>query len=218
MLIHCPYCEAKVDGTSIGELVENSDPSEPPYRITLLKCPGCSNALVGMQMEYATHDGYEWDNAARVWPQPDRGNNWELPTVVRVSLDEAAKCFRAGAYSACAVMCGRALEGVCVDKKTASKMLAKGLEELLNTKVIDDRLFAWGEQLRKMRNLGAHASDERVVREDARDLLDFLYAICDYVYLLNRKFDDFMRRQAAKKPATAAPSANGQMTVSVSGS
>ena len=103
-----------------------------------------------------------------------------------------------GAFTACAVMCGRALEGVCVDQKTTRKTLASGLKELLDKKVIDERLYAWGEALRQMRNLGAHASDEKVSREDANDLLDFVYAICEYVYTLNAKFQDFVARQKKK--------------------
>ncbi len=53
-------------------------------------------------------------------------------------------------------MVGRALEGICVHQKTKAKTLAPGLKELLNKEIIDKRLFTWGEELRKLRNLGAH--------------------------------------------------------------
>jgi len=44
--------------------------------------------------------------------------------------------------------------------------------------------------------LGAHASDHKVAKEDARDLLDFSSAICEYVFVLNEKFERFKKRQA----------------------
>jgi hypothetical protein len=57
-----------------------------------------------------------------------------------------------------------------------------------------NRLFEWGNALRKHRNLGAHATTERVSRDDARDLLDFSIAICEYVFVLNEKFQRFVER------------------------
>lgn len=94
------------------------------------------------------------------------------------------------------------------------RTLAKGLESLKKGGVIDTRLFEWGEALRKHRNLGAHATTERVSKADARDLLDFATAICDYVFVLNEKFERFRARQNATPPALfefptpAAPSSD----------
>lgn len=42
----------------------------------------------------------------------------------------------------------------------------------------------------------AHASDVKISKIDASDLLDFAIAICDYVYVLRNKFEDFMKRRA----------------------
>jgi hypothetical protein len=97
-------------------------------------------------------------------------------------------------------MCGRALEGVCVHYKTKSQNLYSGLKELRDTKVIDERLLTWGDELRKVRNLGAHASTEKVPRDDARDVLNFLHAICDYVFVLSRRFENFMSRRRHSQP------------------
>lgn len=44
--------------------------------------------------------------------------------------------------------------------------------------------------------LEAHASDVKISKIDASDLLDFAIAICDYVYVLRNKFEDFMKRRA----------------------
>jgi hypothetical protein len=91
-------------------------------------------------------------------------------------------------------MCGRALEGVCVHFGLKT-MLAKGLHELRTKGLIDDRLFQWGEQLRKHRNTAAHATGDKISREDATDLLDFVAAICDYIFVLTARFDAFMARK-----------------------
>ena len=94
-------------------------------------------------------------------------------------------------------MCGRALEGICRHFKTKSDNLANGLTELRDARVIDGRLFDWSEELRKHRNLGAHASEERISSEDAADLLDFAHAITTYVFDLTAKFKGFLQRKTA---------------------
>lgn len=196
LVVDCPYCESKVDCEVVGEN-ESFDPREDPapFRASLVKCPGCSNSLVAGQERYQD----EWTKSWRLWPTPRRVLSWDIPSIVKVSLEEADRCYNASAYTACAVMCGRSLEGVCVDHRTKSKTLANGLKELREKHVIDERLYTWGDELRKVRNLGAHASEERVSKQDASDVLDFLHAICEYVYVLNKKFDNFMARRNSGK-------------------
>jgi len=133
-----------------------------------------------------------------VWAQPDYHPDWEIPEIVRNSLEEAHKCLKAKAYSACAVMCGRSLEGICKKFGTKNKMLAGGLKELRQMKVIDDRLFQWGEALREHRNIGAHASETDISKDDASDLVDFVDAICEYVFVLTDKYNQFMKRKKKK--------------------
>jgi hypothetical protein len=65
--------------------------------------------------------------------------------------------------------------------------------------IIDKRLHEWGDELRKHRNLAAHATDARFALADAKNLYDFSTAICDYVFVLTEKFEDFKKRQAKKQ-------------------
>jgi len=196
MIIECPYCESKVDGEVKGEH-ESYNPEEgSPFKAVLLKCPVCNNALLGgSDLEQTGPDTSGWSNLNRLWPQQETYINWEIPVIARNSLVEARSCFKARAYSACVVMSGRTLEGVCLHHSTKSKTLDNGLKELKDSGIIDDRLYQWGEELRKQRNIGAHATEENISKDDANDLLDFAQAICDYVFVLNAKFNRFMERK-----------------------
>ncbi len=197
MVIDCPYCRSRVSAKVHGER-EYFEPREDPFphKVAVLSCPGCKNTLVGFS-EHIQHqfEDSHWDDATRLWPQPKRHVGLNVPMIVRQSLVEADRCFHAGAYSACEVMCGRALEGICRDSGANTNRLQTDLKHLLDTEVIDKRLYEWGEELRKMRNLGAHASLEKVSEKDARDILDFVHAIADYVFVLSKKFSDFMGRR-----------------------
>lgn len=70
-------------------------------------------------------------------------------------------------------------------------------------RIIDSRLAEWAAELQKARNLSAHASGEKTLREDAEDLLQFVSAICEYIFVLTRRFQRFMKRKQespGKKP------------------
>jgi hypothetical protein len=207
MLIHCPYCIARVNADSAGVVITDESESER-IRVLLLECPACHRAIVARD-ELVQIGGLDEENIysapLRVWPQPDTDIAASIPASIRSSLVEANLCLRAGAFTGSVVMTGRALEAMCQHFKTKNKTLAQGLKELLDREVIDKRLFQWSEELRIHRNLAAHASDESFSHDDAEDLFNFGTAICDYVFVLNEKFARFMERKLAKKkPSSAA--------------
>jgi hypothetical protein len=199
MIIECPYCDAKVDGKLLAKRDYQRTEESEPSRTSFLECPVCHTCIVAEQ-ELIQTDENEWDytDATRRWPEPSASLDICIPRLTRQSLGEARRCLKAKAYAACAVMCGRAIEAICAEHKTKSKNLGSGLKELLDKKVIDHRLFEWGEALRQQRNIGAHASDEDISREDAQDVMDFALAFCEYVFVLSEKYEEFQARQKQK--------------------
>jgi len=196
MIIECPQCEAKVHARVVAELSYPPTDIVDPYKYLFLQCPSCKQPLLGyseLSLLGPAEEG--WEDPTRVWPEPDEQLPGEVPRLIRVSIDDARKCFRAKVYAACAVMCGRALEAMCKEK-TGQLILANGLKKLRTDNVIDDRLYQWGEALRKERNIGAHASDETISRADAQDILDFAIAIVEYVYVMSAKFEAYQQRKA----------------------
>ncbi|KVM84021.1 hypothetical protein WK68_07445 [Burkholderia ubonensis] len=196
MITECPYCESRVDCEEKGHVDLDFEQTGVPARAVLLQCKVCKNPLFGIAEVIQTGpNNWDWHSAERRWPAPDNEIDWSIPEIARNSLVEATICFSAKAYSACAVMCGRTIEGVCKHHDPKTRTLAAGLKKLKQDGVIDERIFGWSEALREHRNLGAHATTEKVERDDARDLLDFAIAICEYVFILNEKFARFQQRQ-----------------------
>lgn len=196
MIIECPYCESNVDCEVKGSINIDSDDADIPAKYVLLECKICCNVLFGISRSIQINENYLGkDSASRIWPTPDTEIDWNIPEIARNSLIEAKNCYKAKAFSACAVMCGRSIEGVCKHHDPAVKTLAGGLKKLREDGIIDDRIYGWGEALRENRNLGAHATTERVSKDDARDLLDFSIAICEYVFVLNAKWERFQKRR-----------------------
>ncbi len=196
MIIECNYCEAKVDAKILAQHEEVDPQDEFRYKISFVECPACKRSLIGCQeFVQISSEKWEWDDATRVWPDPKKYLDWSIPGPVQAAIEEANLCYKSKAYNACAVMCGRALECICSEYKTKEKALHGGLKELLKKGIIDKKIFEWSDALRLHRNIGAHATEEKISREDSRDLLDFTNAICDYVFVLSKKFDAFMKRR-----------------------
>ena len=177
-IIDCPHCRAKVAALECGraERSGSEDGSGEPYgeRVLIGTCPSCASILVGqstqLDFEGYSADGDRWSDAVRVFPKPAKAfSSYRIPRVVKDSLLEADRSLQANANIAACVMLGRALEAMCQDmlegvkevdplpdvpsaapKKVTKKYisLSEGIERLRASKVIDDRLYDWSQQLR----------------------------------------------------------------------
>lgn len=49
--------------------------------------------------------------------------------------------------------------------------------------------------MRKERNIGAHAIETEIKRQDATDILYFAVAICEYLYVLTDKYNAYLARK-----------------------
>lgn len=224
-IVDCPDCKAKVAATESGraERFFTDDDSGQPYgmRVFVGNCPKCHLILVGEsdQVDFENIDAPEdrWSDIVRVYPKPPKVfSSWHIPNVVSDSLTEADRSLQAGANIAACVMLGRALEALCRDileeptpkkddapaatptKPKKKIMLGEGLRRLRDTKVIDDRLYDWSQQLHAFRNLAAHPEDISISRNDAEDLQTFVNAIVEYVYDLADRYKEFKERVDAR--------------------
>ena len=223
-IIDCLNCKAKVAATESGRAERSYFDHEEgePYgmRVLIGKCPKCGSILVGRSEQIEFEDfGAEydrWSDIVRVYPKPPKAfSSGRIPNVVSVSLNEADRALQAGANIAACGMLGRALEALCRDilepkpkkedapaatpqKPKKNLMLGEGLKRLRDTKVIDDRLYDWSQQLHAFRNLAAHPEDISISRNDAEDLQTFVNAIVEYVYDLADRYAEFKERVDAR--------------------
>jgi rRNA maturation protein Nop10 len=193
IMIDCPHCGDRVQASPARPWLNH----QYEYRIGIVQCLKCFNPLVAHQDFLGPQgpDGIEeYSEAQRLWPSPEAPLSLHIPEMIRVSLSEARKCLSCGTYTASVAMTGRAVEGMCHHFKTKKTTLFDGLKELLDREVIDKRLYQWADELRQHRNLAAHASGTSFVRQDAEDIFDFALAICNYVFVLRKKFEEFTTR------------------------
>lgn len=197
-MVTCNACVVVVARVLGVQNLYDDDTPEPQDTV-LVECPKCSQPIVAQRWFFETAmylDGRtegEYTEFKRVWPSPEPEISWELPEVVRISLREAQACLRAKAYIASAAMSGRALEALCRDLNADDSMLGKGLKQLHDKGQIDDRLYEWGRELNKQRNIAAHPDTTPISQREVQYVFDFAMAICDYVYVLTAKFERFKK-------------------------
>lgn len=196
--IHCPYCAVVVQAKESCSATYDEGDLECSHAYVIADCPSCFNVLIGRKG--ITFDDFErafvWKSVAeRLWPDSLLNElPSEIPSKAKTDLTDAKKCFAYEVYSASVVLCGRALERL-ISEKTGKDSIFNGLKDLKEKNIIDQRLYDWGEALRKERNIGAHATDEDITKENARDVMDFTIAIFDYVYRLSSKYESYIARK-----------------------
>jgi Domain of unknown function (DUF4145) len=161
------------------------------FELSLIRCEFCDFPMLVRQDEASEAVPFE------VWPTSRRALHEGIPQKIRYGVTEAQKCFESGAFLATAVMVRRAIEGFCADHGANQRTLHRSLQELVQRDVIDARLLEWADGLRVLGNVGAHFTDETVTKQDARDALDLIEAILDYVYVFSAKFEQFKVRRDA---------------------
>src|SRR6266850_5691832 len=114
MIVECADCRSYVDATAHGRFERLSDGSGPSSLFSLLSCSKCRAPILVRQTNIGNMaDGDKWDTPQLVYPTADLRVNPNAPHDIRLAFDEACSCYRAGAFTASAIMCRKTLEGIC---------------------------------------------------------------------------------------------------------
>lgn len=199
IIVFCFYCQDKklfnIISTYIVEDKKNREDREYAFAV----CDSCKQPSlfyredpIGLGLEF-------WDYDMCVYPKDERILVYQIPEIVRESYEEAVRCEKAKASIATVVMVGRALEAVCNDFVPDSKSIMTALVKMKDDGVISEELLEWSNELRFLRNQGAHATSNKISPNDASDSIDFLQAILEILYHLRPRFNDIKKRKSSKE-------------------
>ncbi len=193
--IWCPDCNANM---GFVEIAQHSYWLEDGLRV-VCKFGHCIKCRRPAQLEYTEVGAGEFERAQTL-PPLGMAIDFPLPRRIADSYQEAVRCLATGSWHATAVMVGRTLEAVGKAFDSNAGTLFDGLKRMKAAGVISDELATWGDELRFLRNVGAHSTDDVVTQQDARDAVDFLNAIVETLYRLRPKFQAMRDRRHARKP------------------
>ncbi len=147
----------------------------------MLKCPACKNITI-QRYEWADFMDPEDVYLEIVYPiMQSEKIPFGLPEGINKAFSAAQKIRNIDA-NAFAVLIGRVLEMVCVDRKATGKTLAVQLQDLSDKGEIPSKLVMIAKNLRDFRNIGAHATLGELTKEEVPILSDLCNAVLQYVY------------------------------------
>lgn len=193
MVLYCDSCNVLVEAIEVAEYFVHQQLA-PTLRLTLQRCPACESPFLTQQAE----EFDDWSDPERLYPPAASRIGSALPKPILASLEEAASCFRAKAFTASAIMCRKTLEGICAAHQVKDGSLASRLRKLKENGVIDARLFEWADELRLSGNEAAHDVHVQVSSLDASEILDFTHALLEYVFTFRERFEVFKKRRESR--------------------
>lgn len=172
--------------------IDEYEDYEEGYRLRwqILICSSCEEMNLFQQSslslddyEYTDFQGTERWRESIILEQlyPSRKRFQNLPNSVEKSYKIALRLLPIEPV-AFAVFAGRTLEFLCRDREAKGKTLEKMLNDLAGRGEIPSILAEMAQSLRFFRNIGAHASEIKISKNDALVLRDLCDAILEYVY------------------------------------
>lgn len=202
---YCGHCSAVVQGEVLGNHAADPHDSGIWTVYSLLSCPACDLAILVSRAVEDYGGEYEYYAVHELFPARHRALGDAAPEAVQRAFSEAQDCLRAGAATAAALMCRRAIEEAAKSLGQKSRApLAKKLSRLHDQGTLDDRLLEWADALKLAGNDAAHETDAEITVRDAEDLLAFTEAFAEYLFTYRRRFDEYSARREAARTSRAS--------------
>ena len=189
----CPWCGLRdAHMIALALNLQVSPPGNPSRTWSLLACPRCGGAITietsGPNVQpvelSSVPEGRQVELVA------------DLPEDVRSFYEDAVRVLDAGVPDATAVQLRRALEAAAAHHDVDEKTLVKSIQALIDKNLITSQFGQVLHHVRKVGNVGAHASDERVDEASARRALRFTTQILRNLFEIPAE----LRRLEAEAP------------------
>jgi hypothetical protein len=157
----CPWCETEVQfNVAYGannQVTTMTSQGQARY-FTLLTCPRCASPRV---IEYHAEVAHVFLELPRESDLAIRSVN-DLPPDVQRFYDEAIKALRVDLPEPAAVQLRRTLEASAAYFEVKETNLVKSIQKLVDLGLVTNGFHDALTHIRKVGNLGAHATDERL--------------------------------------------------------
>lgn len=170
---------AKYNRTNAYE-PENTNPFDVTTSWEIIVCPACDRVLFGEGFWHSIlsdGSGPDYEVLHPIGPEQIRG----LPIKISKAYEAAQKA-KAIDSNAFAVLLGRVLDLVCMDKNAVGKDLFERLKDIADKDIMPQQLADMAHALRQLRNIGAHADLGELTNAEIPILEGLSKAILEYVY------------------------------------
>jgi hypothetical protein len=180
----CGHCGNKTPMGLIADFKESNEKDSGVSEVVnwkLLFCPVCRNVVLlyseWLEGGWVNYDEPDYEVLYPAWVSPILGLPDEIDEAYQAACE--VKNINSNAFG---VLIGRVIDEVCLDRGATGKTFYERLESLAESGEIPERLCDIAHNLRKLRNIGAHADLGNLTEAEVPVLDDLCRAILEYVY------------------------------------
>jgi hypothetical protein len=199
----CPFCEEEGNFALAGHAEKQKSNSKKKLNFDLYQCGNCMAYVQVFWSAAENAVGHPmYDYRVVPWPlgkaQPSK--NW--PPNVQRFWTQAHESLAIENWDAAAVMARSAVQVTMRHKGAVGKDLYAEIENLATNGDLPPLMKEWSHEVRVLGNDSAHPEPnaEPTTAEDARDIIQFLDSLLQYLYDFPKKISDYRQRRASKKP------------------
>ncbi len=195
----CPHCHKPSNFAPVGPAYL----SDNTHICQSVQCIGCH--------KYGIVIGWRGDanspfKISEFYPAgvPNVSVDPNIPAAIAEDLREALRCQWVRAYRGAVVMCRRAIQATCVDKKMADAKLQLQIDEMASKGLITEPLKQWAHEVRLGGNDGAHPDKDGlkdVAEQDADEIIQFTREFLHHIYVMPAALAARQASRAAPKPS-----------------
>jgi hypothetical protein len=196
--IECPFCNER----GKFEVVFHADKKKPNSRKALnfdtLRCVNCAG-YVQVVWSASEHGPRQGLHAFRVQPWPlhvsDPPKYW--PAEVGRCWQQAHRSLQSESWDAAAVMARTSLQAALRDQGAEGSRLKDEIKSLADRGVLPPLMREWSDEVRSLGNDATHPDGESqgTTAADARDVVEFLDYLLQYLYDLPKAIADYRERR-----------------------
>jgi len=198
--ITCPFCMEKGNFKTVFHAEKKKSSSDKKLNFDTLECGNCKGYVMALWStgEYS-HDLYDY----KVLPWPLRletfPKNW--PDEVGRYWLQAKRSLKDENWDAATLMARSALQVALRGQKAKGATLKKEIEDLASKGILPPIMKEWSDEVRELGNESAHPAPGQPAAnpEDARDIIEFLDYLLEYLYTLPHQIEQYRKRRKDKK-------------------
>jgi hypothetical protein len=215
--IYCEHCgnntlmKIVTQGIYVKDIITTEAPEQIYYNFNILVCSYCENFNIIQEAEWSEADDEEDGVDSNgdiifIAPQPQKEYLYpsskdfkEAEVIIKNTYKQAVKCFKSKLYTPSVLMCRKTIECLCLEQLDIKERytLDGKIERMRDEKIIDNMLYEWAKALKDFGNDAAHSLKE-FNEKDAKDILDFTFALVEYCVDFKFKFWNLLKRTNKK--------------------
>jgi hypothetical protein len=177
-------------------IAHHAEKKKPNNRKTLnfdtLECGNCHGYVLCL---WSSNDGHH-DFKVLPWPLRVEKHPDHWPPVVGRFWVQARRTLQDGNWDASAVMARSAMQAALRERGAKGQNLKQEIEDLARQGLLPPLMTDWANALRELGNDSAHPdpSQSETSPRDARDMVQFLGFLLEYLYDLPKRIQEYRAR------------------------